>query len=230
MYYGSFNLKNIKQETLELMVSLVFGISCLLLYWFFPADLNDIIEVFIRLFLFLFIFPIIYVRVILKKSFRDMGIGKYKYNSQANLPILTSFLIGLAAIIILAITPLGEYYLLNILPPGISQSFKIFLIYQVLLIPIVLFIFIYFSFGFMNLITKDHLKINLYLPIFIYFLLMLSFLDANAFNYFLITLLLTTSVVLFNRIMCLTKNIWSVYAIILSLNIILNTLIIKLAL
>jgi hypothetical protein len=230
MYYGSFNPKNLKQQTLEWAVSLVFGISCLLLYWFFPANLNDIVEVFLRLILFLFIFPIIYVRFILQKNFKDLGIGKYQYNSKSKFNILFSMISGLVVIGIISLTPLKDYYLQEILPVRINQSFKIFVIYQAILMPIILFIFLFYSFSFLNLITITNFKLNYHLSIFIFYLLMVSCIGGDSWQDFIIAGLLIIPTFFFKQIMYFNKNIWLVCIIFLSLNIILNTIIIKLSL
>lgn len=231
MYFIPSDLKKIKHEVVELIVSLFFAISCLALYLFLPMDVNsgegDMIESILRLTLFLAVFPILYIRIILKKSFADAYIGKLKFQLKTIFYLTLSFIIGLLGIFVITQSFLGDYYSKLTLTKYVASNFWIFIFYECLFVPILMFIFIFFSFGFVNLITKKFNKLNLILPIITYYIL-LVFPSANLLEDSLFAVFSVLPVVFFRKIVNVNKNIWSLFGMLLILNIIFNTVIIKL--
>lgn len=231
MYFIASDLKKIKPEVVALAVSLFFAVSCLLLHWLLPMEASggngDVIEVAIRLVVILVLFPIIYVRIILRKSFADMYIGRFQFQFKTIFYLILSFIIGLLGIFVITQSFLGDYYSKLTLTKYIASNFWIFIFYECLFVPVLMFIFVFFAFGFVNLITEKFNKLNLILPIIFYYLL-ITFPSVNVLEDSLISLISILPVIFFRKIVNINKNIWSLFGMLLILNIIFNTVIIKL--
>ncbi len=229
MYFIIDDLKKIKHTTVELIVSLFFALSCLLLFWLLPKEIEgrlDMTESILRAFIFLVVFPILYIRIVLKKSFADIYISSHKNILQTILPTIFALAVGVLSIVCITQSFLRDHYysLVNYL----SIKFQVFLIYEVFIAFFYLF-FVIFSFGFVNSITKKYDKLNKLLPIFTFFLLLMTFFDSSG-ELLLINLLMILPTLFFRKIVNISQSIWSLYFLLLLLNIILNTVIIKIAL
>lgn len=226
MYFIISDLKKIRPEMVELIVSLFFATSCLLLFWLLPTEIkgrSDIIEAFLRSFVVLLLFPVLYVRIILKKGYQDMFLGKSICTIKIIIPMIFSLAVGVLSIVVVTQSFLADYYysLVNYL----AVSFKVFLIYEIFVAIFYMF-FVIFSFGFINLITEKFNRLNRILPILIYYLLSLNFFKSSG-EILLINLLMILPILFFRKIVNVSRSIWLFYVLILILNIILNAVIIK---
>lgn len=234
MYFIANDLKNIKHEVVELIVSLIFTVACLLLFWLLPMEASegrgDIVETIIRLIVIFIIFPIAYVKVILRKSLSDMYVGKFQFQLKTSLYLLLSFIIGLLGIFIVSQSFLGGYYSKLILTKYIAGSFWFFLFYELIFVAVPLFIFIFFTFGFVNFITKNFNKLNFILPVITYFLLItFSNIEEGAVKEsLLMSVLSILPVLFFRKIVNVNKNIYILFLLLFILNIVFNVVIIKL--
>jgi len=131
----------------ELILAMLFAVACVLLFLAFPlsgASQDRTIQGLTTLIVFLFIAPISYVKFILKKPLTTLGFS-WK-NKQAGffwggLMLIVSLGIAIA----IAKTPLARIFAL---PAGIASSFGLFLLYEVVLANLVLFVLEFFFHGF----------------------------------------------------------------------------------
>ncbi|MCK4635277.1 MAG: hypothetical protein KAT32_00265 [Candidatus Moranbacteria bacterium] len=155
-----------------------------------------------------------------------MYIGKYKYTSKTILPIIFAFALGLFSIIFITQSFLAEHY--HLLVGYLSIKFQVFLIYEIFVAIFYLF-FVIFSFGFVNFITKEYNQLNKIFPVIVFCLLLMSFFNFSI-KTVLIVLLMSLPTLFFRKIVNVARSIWSLYFLLLILNIIFNTTIIKLSL
>lgn len=227
MYFEFKHLKNTRFEVVELLVSLVFALSCLFLLWFFPLSVNDLVENLMKLFFFLVIFPMAFTRIILKRSLLDLYIGKPNFTLKSSLFLLLSLIIGNLGFLIIFKSSLINFYKAN-LPSSAVSVFKGFLVYEIF-IGIILLIYIFFTFGFLNLITENFPKLNLILVILMFYFLLLEPSKKTTLKDFSVTFLIVLPTIFFRRIVNEQRSFWSFYCLIFILNIVFNAIIIKLS-
>ena len=230
MYFELKHLKNTRFEVVELLVSLVFALSCLLFFWFFPLSLKgDLVESFLKTISFLVVFPIFYTKIILKKSLQDLFLGKPRFSLKSNLFLLLSLIISILIFLLILNSSLFEFYKQNL--PPIIFVFKGFLVYEIVL-AIFLWIYIFFTFGFVNLITRNFPKLNLFLVLLFYYFLNLDPFHQNLdfWKKSLVVFLSILPMIFFRRIVNEQRSIWFFFLFFFILNLVFDAIIIKLSL
>jgi membrane protease YdiL (CAAX protease family) len=132
------------------LISSVVILACLLLIIFFPTQ--DISQKFSLNLFFFFLLPILYIKLILKKDLRNFG-----FNLQ-NTKIGIIWAIGMffvSALIIFILIHFFDFENKYLLPAYLAQNFGIFLLYELILVNILLFIQEFFFKGFILFLFSE---------------------------------------------------------------------------
>lgn len=134
--------RNFLAENGELIQSIVFAIVCVLIFLVFP--LAGALQSITALVVFLLVAPVLYVKFILKKNLDSIGIS-FVDRKNGLIWGFMMLVLSLLMAFVLSKTPYADIF---ILPTGIDVDFKLFLLYELVLANIVLFVLEFFFHGF----------------------------------------------------------------------------------
>ncbi|MEA3323067.1 MAG: hypothetical protein U9Q12_02495 [Patescibacteria group bacterium] len=208
------------QEIRTNITSLVFAVVCVVLYFFFPINAYKF-EIFVGTLIFLLLLPILYTKLILHKTYTDIGFTSMTLQVRDVLFIFMSIILGgLFSFIIVSVGWGVEEYA-QILSKTIFTHFGAFAIYELFFSSIMLFLFTFFSWGFVYSFKCEN-KIYTYIISLIIFTVFLINFYANI--WIVLPLLIPAFFVPQIRD---KKNIIYIFIAIFIINLILDTLIIK---
>ncbi|PIP26953.1 MAG: hypothetical protein COX30_04525 [Candidatus Moranbacteria bacterium CG23_combo_of_CG06-09_8_20_14_all_39_10] len=125
------------------IVSSVIVVLCLILVYLFPAD-NSFQAITKSLFFFLLL-PILYIKLILRQSLDNFGF------SLQNPKVGFSWVIGMLFISFLIILILIKFFNFEnnyLIPAYLAENFRLFLLYELIMLNFILFIYEFFFKGF----------------------------------------------------------------------------------
>lgn len=202
------------------IISLIFAITCLALYFFFPINAYKF-EIFVGTLIFLLLLPILYTKLILHKTYVDIGFTSMTLQVRDVLFIFMSIILGgLFSFVIVSVGWGVEEYA-QILSKTIFVHFGAFAVYELFFSAIMLFLFTFFSWGFVYSFKCEN-KIYTYIISLIIFTIFLINFYANI--WIVLPLLIPAFFVPQIRD---KKNIIYIFIAIFVINLILDTLIIK---
>jgi len=129
------------------IISFSFAIVCLVLFFFFPAGELKF-ETFITAIIFLLILPILYTKIILHKTYKDLGFASWTLTLRDGFFLLSTVVIGgLLSFLVVSLEWGVQSYLMSL--SGVMLfNFGAFAIYEIFFASMALFLFTFFSWGF----------------------------------------------------------------------------------
>lgn len=129
------------------ITSFVFAFCCIGLYFLFPIDQYKF-EIIIGILVFLVILPVLYTRIILHEDVRSLGCGSFRIDSRDIMYLVGSVIV--AAIVSFGIIKMqwGVEAYVNALSPAVLYDFRGFAIYELVFSLVSIFLFTFFSWGF----------------------------------------------------------------------------------
>lgn len=129
------------------IISFSFAIICLLLLFFFPAGELKF-ETFITTIIFLLILPILYTKIILHKTYKSIGFTSWTLNARDGFFLVSTIIIGgLLSFMVISLEWGVQSYLMSL--SGVMLfHFGAFAIYELFFASTALFLFTFFSWGF----------------------------------------------------------------------------------
>ncbi len=202
------------------IVTILFAIACLLLFFFFPAGELKL-ETFITAIVFLLILPILYTKIILHKTYKDIGFISWFLNKKDIFFLVSAIIIGGLLSFLIISFEWGIQTYLTSLSGIILSSFKAFAIYEIFFASIILFLFTFFSWGFVYSIKCKK-------QIYSFVLATVSFITLLIYFYNSIWVILPMLVsIFFVPYIRDKKNIFYMFLVVYIIALILDTLIIK---
>ncbi|XLQ20628.1 MAG: hypothetical protein ACKUBY_02515 [Candidatus Moraniibacteriota bacterium] len=129
------------------IITTVFAITCLILYLAFPfGDLE--FENWLGMLCVLFILPILYSKIILHKTSRDIGFGKINMDKRGWFFLASSVIVGGLISFLIISMEFGRNAYIDSLSPTIATHFGAFMFYELIFMALSMFLFTFFSFGF----------------------------------------------------------------------------------
>jgi len=128
-------------------ISFTFALVCLLLLFFFPeGELK--LETFITMMVFLLVLPILYTKIILHKTYKELGFTSWTLTMRDSFFLISTIVIGgLLSFLVVSLEWGVQSYIMS-LSGVILFHFGGFVIYEIFFASIMLFLFTFFSWGF----------------------------------------------------------------------------------
>jgi len=154
-------------------ISIIFAVACIILYFLFPLE-GLKLEVFIRTFLFFLVLPILYTKIILHKKMQDIGFMSFKTDLRHIFYVSSAIIIG--GIVSFAIVSLqwGIQGYIESISNIIFSDFRAFMVYEILFIAPTIFLFTFFSFGFVYSIKLSKYNYTFLISFCIFIMLLVS--------------------------------------------------------
>ena len=208
-------------RTLKINItSLVFAFICLLLLFFFPAGELKF-ETFITAIIFLLVLPILYIKIILHKTYKDIGFTSLTLTMKDVFFLVSSIVIGgVLSFLVVSLEWGVQPYLLSL--SGVMLfHFSAFAIYEIFFASVALFLFTFFSWGFIYSI-KCQKQIYTFIASLISFVLLLVYFYNSV--WIILPMLVPVFFVPYIRD---KKNIFYMFLSVFIIALILDTLIVK---
>ncbi len=202
------------------IINFSFAITCILLFFFFPAGELKL-ETFITSIIFLLILPILYVKIILHKTYRDLGFISWTLTLKDVFFLVSTVVIGgLLSFLVVSLEWGVQSYIMS-LSGVILFNFSGFAVYEIFFASTALFLFTFFSWGFVYSIKCQN-------QIYTFIAATLSFMALLVYFYNSVWIILPMLVpVLFVPYIRDKKNITYMFLSVFIIALILDTLIIK---
>ena len=129
------------------IISFSFAIVCLVLFFFFPTGELKF-ETFITAIIFLLILPVLYTKIILHKTYKDLGFTSWTLILRDGFFLLSTVVVGgLLSFLVISLQWGVQSYLMSL--SGVMLfNFGAFAIYEIFFASTALFLFTFFSWGF----------------------------------------------------------------------------------
>lgn len=148
-------------------------LGALLVYYLFPFDgnLNETVQTLVSGSVFLLLIPILYVKLILKKSVRSLGLrGSERLHGWISIPLVTIPVLSVLYLLARYYPVEDGYYI----PSIAADSFWMFLLYEFLIVGTIAFLYEVFFRGFVQLLwLKSAGLVSVLLQAILFFLLVL---------------------------------------------------------
>lgn len=135
------------QETKTQVISTIFALGCVALYFFFPIGRYKS-EVFTAVPIFLVLLPVLFVRVVLHKDRAHYGNGSYAISLRDGLVLAIATVVGILLGWVFVKLGWGVEAYRATLPQAIADSFKAFMLFEAVFALLMLWIFTFFAWGF----------------------------------------------------------------------------------
>jgi hypothetical protein len=202
------------------IVSFIFAVACLGLYFFFPIN-DSKFEIFLGTFIFLLILPVLYTKLVLHDTYNEIGFSPFLIDLRELLFIGISIVLGgLLSFVIVSIGWGVESYA-KVLSKVIFVDFSAFAMYEILFSAVMLFLFTFFAWGFVYSIKCENKLITYSISLIIFIIFLMNFYT----NIWIVLPLIVPA--FFVSYIREDKNILYMYGAIFMINLILDTLIIK---
>jgi hypothetical protein len=201
-------------------ITLLFASICAVLFFFFPIKEYKF-EIFIGTIVFLFLLPVLYNKIILKEKINNLGFTSMSIEVRDVIFIIIAIILGSLLGFIIINFELGVENYIQVLSKTIFVSFKAFVLYEIFFSSIMLFLFTFFTWGFIYSIKYNNEIITFLLSTLFFIIFFLSF-------YMSIWLVLPSLVpVLFVPYIRNEKNIIYMFLTIFVINLVIDTLVVK---
>ena len=202
------------------IISFSFAITCILLFLFFPAGELKF-ETFITAIVFLLILPILYTKIILHKTYKDLGFTSWTLTVRDVFFLISTIVIGGLFSFLVVSFNWGVQSYVTTLSDVILFNFSGFAIYEIFFASTALFLFTFFSWGFVYFIKCRK-------QIYTFIAATLSFVSLLTYFYNSVWIILPMLVpIFFVSYIRDKKNITYMFLSVFIIALILDTLIIK---
>lgn len=208
------------QEIKTNIISLIFAIGCLVLYFFFPIDAYKF-EILVGAVSFLVVLPLLYVQIILHKKTDSVGFTSMRLGTVDFFYIISAIVIGGLIGFVMVSLQWGIQNYLLVLSPTILQNFGAFALYELVFSSLALFLITFFSWGFIYAI-KWHNPVYTFLSAFVIY----AFLITDFYNSAWMAIPFLVPACFVQKIRD-EKNIIYFFLIVFSIGLIIDTLIVK---
>ncbi len=140
------------QETKQTLISAIFAIGCVMLYFFYPVG-NSKFEIFLATMIFLLGMPLLYNKIILQQTIKNMELMNFSLTKRDVFLLVSSVIIGGFISFLFVSMEFGIQRYVGSLSATILQNFKAFAIYELLFSSLGLFLFSFFVWGFVRSIV-----------------------------------------------------------------------------
>ncbi len=202
------------------IINFSFAIICVLLFFFFPAGELKF-ETFITAIVFLLILPVLYTKIILHKTYKDLGFVSWTLTLRDGFFLVSTVVIGgLLSFLVVSFEWGVQPYIMS-LSGVILFNFSGFAIYEIFFASVALFLFTFFSWGFVYSIKCQN-------QIYTFIAATLSFIVLLTYFYNSVWIILPMLVpVFFVPYIRDKKNITYMFLSVFIIALILDTLIVK---
>ncbi len=202
------------------IINFSFAIICVLLFFFFPAGELKF-ETFITAIVFLLILPVLYTKIILHKTYKDLGFVSWTLTLRDGFFLVSTVVIGgLLSFLVVSFEWGVQPYIMS-LSGVILFNFSGFAIYEIFFASVALFLFTFFSWGFVYSIKCQN-------QIYTFIVATLSFIVLLTYFYNSVWIILPMLVpVFFVPYIRDKKNITYMFLSVFIIALILDTLIVK---
>lgn len=140
------------QETKQTLISAIFAIGCVMLYFFYPVG-NSKFEIFVATMIFLLGMPLLYSKIILKQNIKNMDVMNFSLTKREMFLLISSVIVGGLISFLFVSMEFGIQGYINSLSATILQNFKAFVIYELFFSSLGLILFSFFAWGFVRSIV-----------------------------------------------------------------------------
>ena len=140
------------QETKQTLISAIFAIGCVMLYFFYPVG-NSKFEIFLATVIFLVGLPLLYNKFILQQTIKNMELMNFSLAKKDLFLLISSVIIGGLIGFLFVSMEFGIQRYIGSLSATILQNFKAFAIYELFFSSLGLFLFSFFAWGFVRSIV-----------------------------------------------------------------------------
>ena len=202
------------------IISFLFAVVCLVLFFFFPtSELKS--ETFVSAVVFLAILPVLYTKIILHKTYKNIGFAIFTLTMKDIFFLVSSIVIGgLLSFLVVSLEWGVQSYIIS-LSDVMLFNFSAFAVYEIFFASTALFLFTFFSWGFVYSI-KCQKQIYTFIASLISFILLLVYFYNSV--WIILPILVPVFFVPYIRD---KKNIFYMFLSVFVIALILDTLIIK---
>ncbi|MFA5987011.1 MAG: hypothetical protein WC819_06735 [Parcubacteria group bacterium] len=140
------------QETKQTLISALFAIGCLLLYFFYPVG-DSRFEIFVATLIFLCGLPLLYNKIVLHRTVRDMGLESFLMEKKDILLLASAVVLGGLISFFLVAMNFGIQRYIGSLSLTIVKNFGAFAIYELVFSLLAMLLFSFFAWGFVRSIA-----------------------------------------------------------------------------
>lgn len=165
---------------IEMIVTVVIIIACMLLFSFFPIKRSLFQEV-ATIWAFLFFVPFLYIKIILKKKMADFGFQIVKWKEGFFIVPMCFLIMGILFYVVFNYTNFKEEYFLG--NYEMTNSYWYLFVYEFLAINLIVFLYELFFRGFIMFYFKQRFNIMAVFIQLLFFLVFLITLDQMSLDY-----------------------------------------------